>query len=254
LQILFCSNDGLIPLENSSCTATDQREEPALPAKKRRTDQALKKEQKQEEPLTQRLIKGMGHPLRIRILALTNERPWSPREIQQELGEGLSQVSYHVKVLNDLKMIELVSTEPRRGAVEHYYSAVERAFIPSSLTKDIPKSAQQILGDDTLEKIDDDLRASLKSGRFYARDDWHVSWTPVDLDGQGCKDAEKLADRFAEDILAIEAESAQRRANSHEDEEHLPVSAVALVFGSERAETQKAPSRKPTDKKNQSGK
>jgi predicted transcriptional regulator len=102
-----------------------------------------------------------------------NERPWSPRELEQELGEGLSQVSYHVKVLKDFELIQLVKTELRRGAVEHYYKAVERAFIPSSMTKDIPQSAQRILGDDTLKEIDKDLSASLKSGRFYARPDWH---------------------------------------------------------------------------------
>lgn len=220
-----------------------------MPAKKKRANQGSKAERNREEALTQRLIKGMGHPLRVRILAYMNERAWSPRELEREIGDGLSQISYHVKVLDDLELIELVNTEPRRGAVEHFYSAVERAFIPSSMTKDIPQSAQRILGDDTLENIDDDLRASLKSGKFYARDDWHVSWTPADLDDQGCKDAEKLADRFVEDFLVIEAESVERRAKLGEDGEHIAISAAALVFGSERCEKQKAPSRKAKTKK-----
>lgn len=219
-----------------------------MPAKKRAVDRKPK-EEKQEQSLSQRLIKGLSHPLRVRILAYMNERPWSPRELEQELGEGLSQVSYHVKVLFDFELIELTGTEPRRGAVEHYYRAVERAFIPSNLAKHIPKSGQRIAGDDILEEIDKDLGASIKSGKFYAREDWHASWTPADLDNQGCKDAEKLADRFVEDFLNIEAESAQRRAECEDGGEHVAISAAVLVFGSEHGEMKKAPSRKPVKKK-----
>lgn len=220
-----------------------------MSAKKKTTNQTTKKEARKTESLSQRVIKGLSHPLRVLILAHMNERPWSPRELERELGEGLSQVSYHVKVLHDFELIELVDTQPRRGAVEHYYKAIERAFIPSSMTKDIPKSAQQILGDETLQTIDGDLRKSLQSGKFYARDDWHASWTPADLDNQGCKDAEKLADRFIEDFLSIEAESVERRAKCEDGGERIAISAAVLVFGSEQGEKKKAPSRRPVKKK-----
>jgi DNA-binding transcriptional ArsR family regulator len=219
-----------------------------LSEKKKSTDRTSKKDEKGQS-LELRLIKGLAHPLRVLILAHMNERPWSPRELERELGEGLSQVSYHVKVLYDFELIELVDTEPRRGAIEHFYKATARAFIPSSMTKDIPKSAQRVLGDETLQNLDGDLRASLKSGKFYERDDWHASWTPADLDDQGCKDAERLADRFIEDFLNIEAESAQRRAKCGDDGEHIAISAAVLVFGSEKGEEAKAPSRRPAKKK-----
>lgn len=55
----------------------------------------------------------------MQILAILNERVASPNELSQQLDEGLSQVSYHVKVLVDCDCIELVRTKPRRGAVEH---------------------------------------------------------------------------------------------------------------------------------------
>src|SRR5690349_20329496 len=82
-------------------------------------------------PLQQRLMKALSHPLRVQVLDLLNSREWSPRELEAELGEGLSQVSYHVKVLKDFELIEMTRTEPRRGAVEHFYRAIERAFVPS---------------------------------------------------------------------------------------------------------------------------
>lgn len=199
--------------------------------------------------LNQRLIKAMAHPLRVQILAYMNDREWSPNELSEELVEGLSQVSYHVKVLRDFEMIEMTKTEPRRGAVEHYYRAMARAIIPLSMAKAIPKSGRRIMIGDVLGEINQDVNASLKSGRFDKRDDYHVSRTPVDLDGQGCEDAHDLADEFVERMLKIEAESAKRRIESKGDPEHIALSAALVVFGSEQGEKEKAPSRKRAKKK-----
>lgn len=48
----------------------------------------------------------------------------SPNEIAKAFGEPLTNVSYHVRMLHDLGVIELSDTEPRRGALEHYYKPV----------------------------------------------------------------------------------------------------------------------------------
>lgn len=69
------------------------------------------------------------HPTRRAILTyLTNHGIGSPNEISQFTGEPLGNVSYHVKELFDPRnreknpsLIELTKTEPRRGAVEHFY-------------------------------------------------------------------------------------------------------------------------------------
>lgn len=213
-------------------------------------DRAKKKTKKQELPLKERLLKGLSHALRAQILALMNDRAWSPRELQRELNEGLSQVSYHVKVLHDYDLIELTGTEPRRGAVEHFYRAVERAFVPSGMAKHIPKSGQHIIGNDILQEIDKDVAVSLKSGRFYKRDDWHASWIPLDLDGLACEAAEELADEFVERFLKLGSEAATRRANGEGDGEHIPTSAALLIFGSERGEEKQTPSgKKPRARK-----
>jgi DNA-binding transcriptional ArsR family regulator len=223
-----------------------------LAAKKKKASAAFTKkvtQKKKKELLDQTLIKALAHPLRVRILAFMNDRSWSPRELSDELNEGLSQVSYHVKVLKDFDCIHLVDTEPRRGAVEHYYRAIQRVFIPEGMAKQIPKSARRAMYGDVMEEIDKDVGASLKTGRFDARDDYHVSWTPADLDDQGCKDAQDLADRFVMEFLEIEAESAKRRVENEDGGEHIPTSAAVLVFGSEHGEEKKAPSRKRRKKK-----
>jgi DNA-binding transcriptional ArsR family regulator len=185
-----------------------------------------------ELSINQRLIKALANPMRVRLLAYMNDREWSPNELSEKLNEGLSQVSYHVKVLKDFEMIELTRTEPRRGAVEHYYRAIERAYIPRWMARLLPRSANEIVGSNILEAIEEDLVASIDSGKFYEREDTHGSYTPVTVDGIGCEEADDVAIRAIEQILEIQSRSANRRANGQGDGEYIPVSAAFLVFGS----------------------
>lgn len=87
-------------------------------------------------PLNVEMVKALSHELRVEILTILNERVASPNELAKELGEGLSQVSYHVKVLRDYGTITLVKTVPRRGAVEHYYRAKEQHMSRTALFLD----------------------------------------------------------------------------------------------------------------------
>jgi DNA-binding transcriptional ArsR family regulator len=180
----------------------------------------------------QRVIKGLSHPLRVEILAILNDRVSSPNELSKELEEGLSQVSYHVKVLKDFEMIQMVKTEPRRGAVEHYYRASSKVFIPAWVMKLLPKSAQRQMFGDVLADIEQDVGASLETGAFDKRADWVVGRDPRILDGKGREAAEQAAAEFFEWYEEIEAESANRRANGEGDGESIPTTAVLLVFGS----------------------
>jgi DNA-binding transcriptional ArsR family regulator len=194
-----------------------------------------------ELSINQRLIKALAHPLRVQLLAHMNDREWSPNELSGELNEGLSQISYHVKVLKDFEMIEMTKTEPRRGAVEHYYRAIERAYIPRWMAKLLPRSGSEIVGSNILEAVEEDLVASIKSGRFYEREDTHASYTPVTLDAIGCEEADEVAIRAIKEILEIQGKAANRRANGEGDGEHIPVSAAFLIFGSALAEKRRNP-------------
>jgi DNA-binding transcriptional ArsR family regulator len=76
-----------------------------------------------------RVIKALSHPLRMRILGLLDGEVHSPKELADELDEPLGNVSYHVRTLADMGLIELVKKVPRRGAIEHYYRAPERNVV-----------------------------------------------------------------------------------------------------------------------------
>jgi DNA-binding transcriptional ArsR family regulator len=77
-----------------------------------------------------RLFKILSHPLRHRILVMLNEmEEGSPTQLAGRLGEPVGNVSYHVKVLAEANAIELARTEPRRGALEHFYRPIDQPQI-----------------------------------------------------------------------------------------------------------------------------
>ena len=116
------------------------------------------------EGITQQLAKALAHPLRVRILTSLHKGISSPNQLSQELGEPLGNVSYHVKTLLEYDCVELVKTEPRRGAVEHFYRATERAFFSDSDWAKIPASARKGISGAILETIGQDATEALIAG------------------------------------------------------------------------------------------
>jgi DNA-binding transcriptional ArsR family regulator len=71
---------------------------------------------------TQNLFVALGHPTRRQILReMDGGPPASPRELTERLGDTLSNVSYHFRVLAEAGVLKLVSTRPVRGSTQHFY-------------------------------------------------------------------------------------------------------------------------------------
>jgi DNA-binding transcriptional ArsR family regulator len=147
------------------------------------------------EGITQQLAKALAHPLRVRILSSLHKGISSPNQLAQELGEPLGNVSYHVKTLLEYDCVELVKTEPRRGAVEHFYRATDRAFLSDSDWAKIPASARKGISGSILESIGQSATDAMAGGTIEGRKDSHLSDTPLVLDEKGWKELNKaLAD------------------------------------------------------------
>ncbi len=198
---------------------------------------------KSRKGIDQRLIRALAHPIRGHALAILNERVASPNELAKELGEGLSQVSYHVKVLRDCECIELVKTEPRRGAVEHYYRATTRAFLTDRDWQHLPASIRSGMSSKLVQAIFDEVAVALDAGSFDARADRHASWTPMKVDEQGWGGIIEVLEDSLERILSIRAESSDRLNRS--GEEGIDVSVSMLGFEAPEAlEMHKKPARR----------
>jgi predicted ArsR family transcriptional regulator len=75
------------------------------------------------------LARSNTHPLRVSILEVLSlddgARTLSPKELSQELQAPLSTVNYHVTELRKDGLIEIVGEQQVRGAIEHFYRAID---------------------------------------------------------------------------------------------------------------------------------
>jgi DNA-binding transcriptional ArsR family regulator len=164
-----------------------------------------------------RLIKAMSHPLRFRVLIKLNEGPASPSMLARELDEPIGNVSYHVRVLDDLGAIELVETKRVRGAIEHVYRATARPYFDDAHWAALPLNVRRQMQDSTIQGIWDHLvEAAATAG--LDRLDTHVSWTVLELDERGHDEVAALLDATLQRALELHAEAAGRQADGSEPE------------------------------------
>lgn len=74
------------------------------------------------------LARANTHPLRVSILEVLNldgGRILSPKDLSLELQAPLSTVNYHVTELRRSVLVEVVDERQVRGAIEHFYRAVD---------------------------------------------------------------------------------------------------------------------------------
>ena len=173
------------------------------------------------------LARVLAHPLRVQILGALDERVASPSELARELDGSLGTVSYHVRQLERAGLIELVSTAPRRGALEHYYRAKLRPRITDESWAQLPEMVKQALTGSALASISARVNAAAVAGGF-SRDDAHLSKTEIVLDERGWKAVVKELERLDERVERIQAESAKRIGNDHDAE--MSASLVTLFF------------------------
>jgi DNA-binding transcriptional ArsR family regulator len=70
-------------------------------------------------------IRAIGAPQRRRILRALHRagEAQSANELSRAGDSSLGHVIYHVKVLAECGVVALTDTQPRRGAVEHFYAS-----------------------------------------------------------------------------------------------------------------------------------
>ncbi|MDQ3741978.1 MAG: helix-turn-helix domain-containing protein [Actinomycetota bacterium] len=160
-----------------------------------------------------KLMKALAHPLRQQLLMALSEKVASPSELADELGEPLGNVSYHVRMLVDLGCIELVSTTPRRGALEHHYKAVVRPLLDDASYATFPTSTKRALIGDLLKDIWGDVGAAAEADAFDD-DEVHVTRQPLTLDAEGWGEVAKVLADAVDQIEDIKARSGKRLSKS----------------------------------------
>ena len=170
-----------------------------------------------------RIAKALAHPLRARILQRLGERIASPGDLAVELDAPLGVVSYHVRMLRDYDCVELVRTEPRRGALQHFYRATARPNFEEQQWRTLPSGLRGELSGETIQTVIDDLAAAADAG-MLEDPELVLTRTPLELDERGRKKLNKLLSKTLEQALAMSAESAAR------GDEKFPTELAILHF------------------------
>jgi DNA-binding transcriptional ArsR family regulator len=176
-----------------------------------------------------RYVKAMSHPLRVRILAMLDERKASPNQLAGWLGASLGTVAYHVRTLEQLGLIELVDETPVRGAVEHHYRALERPHATAEGWAQAPPLAKQAAIGSSLDVIAEYARASAGAGGFD-REDAQLRRALVRLDARGFAQLSKAVDKLLEQAEKVEAAAADRIAKDPHAEDIVEAGLGVLLF------------------------
>lgn len=174
-----------------------------------------------------RLAKALAHPLRVEILRHLGDRTASPSEIAAEIGAPLTNVSYHIRKLRTLGLIKLVKKTPKRGVIEHYYSARPRTTVTEEAWREIPDIVKEAMVTPAAGRAAEEMLRSAASGGFN-RSTSHFARQTNKLDERGWDDANKLLLKFYDDLAEAEKE-AIARIDSGESEE-LPATLLVGFF------------------------
>ncbi len=163
------------------------------------------------------VVKAIGHPLRMQLLIRLNERVASPVELARELDESVQLVSYHVRILRDLGFVELVSTTPRRGAIEHHYRAVRRPYFSDQDYASLPANARSAIAGTALEGMFVHAASAHQAGAFDDTEDAHVSTTDIVLDKAAWTELSGMLAEVLDRAMELQAESIGRIQGGEEE-------------------------------------
>jgi DNA-binding transcriptional ArsR family regulator len=185
-----------------------------------------------------RVAKALAHPLRLEILRVLGDRTASPSEIAEQIGAPLTNVSYHVRKLRSLGLIKLVRKTPKRGVVEHYYSAKPRRMVSDEAWAGTPAIVKEALLAPVTESAAALMVQAAGSGGFD-RPEAHFSRQEMKVDERGWREIAKVLANALQEIERLEIEAVARlKPGSGE-----PIVAFSLI---QLFEMPKQPADRPT--------
>jgi DNA-binding transcriptional ArsR family regulator len=162
--------------------------------------------------------------LRQHVLFKYSEAVTSPSDVAAALGARLNLVSYHTKVLLAAGLIELVRTEPRRGATQHFYRSCLRGVIEDAEWEQLPIAVRRGL---TRVTIDGAAREAADALPLGGMDDptSHLSRSYFLLDRRARTELASLLQETFAKAQAIDVASRERGGH-----EAAPCELVIMSF------------------------
>ncbi len=174
-----------------------------------------------------RWSRAIAHPLRVRLLAMLDEQAASPVVLAHKLDQPLGTVSYHVRILFELGLLELVGTRQRRGATEHIYKARPHPAVSAEGWEELGTVPKQRTITAALSQIHEYASRSAAAGGFDTSDA-QFARAPMRLDQHALSELAEAAKTWLAEASRIEREAAERLAG--DTHSALEVGLVLLLF------------------------
>ncbi|MGN6815545.1 MAG: ArsR/SmtB family transcription factor [Solirubrobacterales bacterium] len=188
---------------------------------------------KRDGRIDQELVKALSHPIRIEILEALQGRVASPTELSQEMDESLGVISYHAKTLVKCGCLELVHTEPRRGAIEHFFGLAPRSSIGHQDWRRAPLAVREKITAAALGTFIETAAKALEDGTIDRRDETVLTWMPLTVDETGWREIATIMEKAAR--LVAEAQERSRERLEGADGLSIVVGLAAFETGKRRA-------------------
>jgi DNA-binding transcriptional ArsR family regulator len=160
--------------------------------------------------IDQELVKALSHPIRVEILEALQGRVASPTELSQEIDESLGVISYHAKTLVKCGCLELVHTEPRRGAVEHFFGLAPRSSIGHQDWRRAPLAVRAGITAAALATFIETAAKALEDGTIDRRDETVLTWMPLTVDEAGWREIAGIMEKSARLVAEAHERSSKR--------------------------------------------
>lgn len=160
--------------------------------------------------MSEKGVRALAHPLRLRILEVLADGPATSATLARELGESTGATSYHLRALGDAGLIE--ADEGRGDGRERWWRRPEGMTIVSTAADETPayRAAASNVRAVMLEREEDVLARYLASEERLPDDwraaafvgNWVVHATPAEV--------LELAEEFLERLRALRRPEAER--------------------------------------------
>lgn len=181
-----------------------------------------------EVGIDRRLVDLASDSVRRDALVVLNERTADPAELAGKLGVDVATMRADLEKMRAQGLVEVVEDLPNGGGAEPRYRALVRALWSNEEWVSLSLEERRQLSAWIVKMIVTDADLALEAGTFNARDDSHASRSVAVVDDRGWRELTRIQNEALEASFAVQAESAERLAESGED--GIAVMSAMLCF------------------------
>lgn len=184
----------------------------------------------QAEELNEQLAQLVACINTVKVLTVLAEREAGPKEIGDILELKTPTVSYHVKKLVRLRLVELIREEDVGGVMLHTYRAIIRPLLSTEEWDKLSVTERQRFSIWIVQLVLADAAKSFQANVFDECSNRHLSRTPMIVDDKGFDEVADIQNEALDGIIESQAVIAGRMAREGTTGMHIMVAMMCFAL------------------------